>query len=165
MKHINLFETFNETELKHKPIMLTEGTVQDEYNEMREELHSKTKPLKDEMQKHYKEINKIQEKIKKIEDSYKAKDEALRKKAVEQEPNSGFLTKHDKKRFDPQFVKRSAELRDKIIEIIIKNNKKLDDDGLYTEIQQLLKGEELMMDDTSKIYDAVNKAGLYIHGM
>lgn len=148
MRHIKLFES-----------------LEDDYAKLTQERNAATKPLRDEVQKHYDEIRDLQEKIKKIEASYKEREEAIRKQAVETEPNSRFLSRHDKMRFNPEIVKRSAELTKQIIAHILGNKRKVDEDDIYEVIKKYCgKEDQLMLDDTSKIYKAVQDAGLYISG-
>ena len=153
MKYVKKFNQINES-------------VNDEYKALMDEISKKTKPFYDKEQAAYKEASLNRKKIEEIEKSYNSKIEALRKKAVEQEPDTAtFISKHDRMRFNPETVKKSAEKTKEIIQKIIKANKKLDDDDTYNAIKKYADGVEIMIDDTNKIYKAVEDAGLYIHGM
>lgn len=85
------------------------GPVELAYDKMLASKYSKTKQIREEIQDLYNKIRFLQEKKEKIERSYDAENEVLRKQAVLEEPNAGFLTKNDLLKYNTEKANKSEE--------------------------------------------------------
>ena len=158
-----MIKKFNEYSLNESDKI--KGPVELAYDKMKASMYSKTNQINDEIQDLYNKIRFLQDKEDKIKRSYDDENEALRKQAVLEEPNAGFLTKNDLVKYNPEKVNKSEDLRKQIISVILNKRQELDEDGIFKIIDKMRGEHNMDSDDISKIYRAVQDAGLYIAGM